>query len=105
MISLGGDLHQNVPMKKSFLCHMSEVIYVSSGSESDSSDIELVGVCSCRANKFGYCRICQQNLISMMTYPCYHAAVCLDCFDNLPEPKKCPTCGAKITKHEFFILS
>lgn len=84
----------------------SNPIYISSETEnSDSSDAVFIGVNPNPTRRSGYCKICEENLMDLMFFPCHHASICQECFEKLPEPKKCPCCGAIITKRVVFYLS
>lgn len=83
---------------------MNTRIYVLSDDEEE--EVICLGV-SEKNNKIksGFCRKCGKYLIGVMTFPCFHAALCVNCYNEMEEPKKCYTCGATVTQGEVFILS
>ena len=50
------------------------------------------------------CKICLQRKIDLIVFPCSHACICQQCYEELPVPKKCPICRRMITRNTFVIF-
>ena len=44
------------------------------------------------------CVVCLENFRECVLIDCGHVCLCVDCFDKLPAPKKCPICNTKFSK-------
>ena len=83
-------------------------IYISS-SESSSTDDSNDEILSKKAppskEEYGICRICHKNELDVMFHPCNHSTCCFECWLKTKEPRRCPYCGALVTKYERFFLA
>ena len=85
-------------------------IYISS-SDSDefesenSSDEILSKKAPPSKEEYGICRICHKNELDVMFHPCNHSTCCFECWLKTKEPRRCPYCGALVTKYERFFLA
>lgn len=83
-------------------------VVVLSDSDEEEEDVVCTGdslSCAPAGRRPGFCRKCGRYLIGVMTFPCFHAALCVSCYNALDDPKRCFTCGAVVTQGEVFVLS
>ena len=86
----------------------SQVIYVPSSSSSENEDEPKTNPQEnpqvMKQLKPGYCHLCYNNVIDQLFFPCRHASICTNCFNNLPLPKRCPICKQIITVNHVIYL-
>ena len=84
----------------------SELSVSSDDDESSDSNNEVLSKFNKNTQyKPGICRICGKNELDVMFHPCNHSTCCFDCWIKTKEPRKCPYCGAVVTKFERFFLA